>query len=109
MVYALRRSQARAQLACKYWKMKLVAAGITNKVPTQRQWAPPVGVSGHKGLTAEEFRRRCNMWCLEEGKEGPCRMTGTCGDQARVMLWQGPAIVGTDRLARRVAVALTAA
>ena len=29
-------------------------------------------------------------------------MTGTCGDQARVMLWQGPAVVGTDRLARRV-------
>ena len=29
-------------------------------------------------------------------------MTGTCGDQARVMLWQGPAVVGTDRLARQV-------
>ena len=101
MVYALRRSQARAQPAGKYWKMKMVAAGITNKVPMQRQWAPPVGVSGHEGLTTEEFRRRC----LEEGKEGPCRMTGTCGDQARVMLWQGPAVVGTGRLARRVAAA----
>ena len=29
-------------------------------------------------------------------------MTGTCGDQARVMLWQGPAIVSVDRLARCV-------
>ena len=28
-------------------------------------------------------------------------MTGTCGDQAVVMLWQGPATVGTDKLARR--------
>ena len=45
------------------------------------------------------------MWCLEEGKEGPCRTTGTCGNQAKVMLWQGPAVVGTGRLARQVAVA----
>ena len=29
-------------------------------------------------------------------------MIGTCGDQARVMLWQGPAIVSADRLARCV-------
>jgi hypothetical protein len=42
------------------------------------------------------------MWCLEEGKKGPCKMTGTCGDHEVVMMWQGPAIVGTDKLARRV-------
>ena len=39
---------------------------------------------------------------LKEGRKGPSKMTGTCGDQAVVMLWQGPAIVGTEKLARRV-------
>ena len=86
--------------------MKQVASKITREVPMQRQWAPSAEASGHEGLNAEEFRRQCSMplWCLEEGKEGPCRMTGTCGEQdlVRVMLWQGPATVGTDRLARRV-------
>ena len=101
-VYSMKRSQARARLADKYWRMKQVASKITREVPMQRQWAPAAEASGHEGLNAEEFRRQCSMWCLEEGKEGPCRMTGTCGEQARVMLWQGPAVVGTDRLASRV-------
>ena len=103
MTYAMKRSQARACLTYKYWKMKRVAAMITREVPIQQQWAPPAGASGHEGLSAEEFRRRssmCRMWCLEESKTGPCRRTGTCGDQARVMLWQGPAVVSADRLAR---------
>ena len=100
--FSMKRSQARARLAGKYWKMKQVAAKITREVPMQRQWAPVTEARGHDGLNAEEFKRQCSMWCLEEGKEGLCKMTGTCGEQARVMLWQGPAIVSTDRLARRM-------
>ena len=101
-MYMMKRSQARARLADKYWDMKQVAAKIKLEVPMQRQWAPSVEARGHNGSSAEEFRRQCSMWCLEEGKQGPCKMIGTCGDQARVMLWQGPAIVSVDRLARCV-------
>ena len=102
IVYLRRRSEARARLAEKYWRMTQVAAKITLEVSRQRHWVPTAEAKGHHNQNAEEFRRQCSMWCLEKGKEGPCMMTGTCGDQARVMLWQGPAVVGTDRLARQV-------
>ena len=98
----MKRLQARARLAEKYWRMKQIAMKITLEVPMQHQWVPSAEARVHGGLSAEEFTQQCSMWCLEEGKKGPCKMTGTCGDQAVVMLWQGPAIVGTDKLARRV-------
>ena len=102
-MYLMKRSQARARLAEKYWRMKQIRrqdhAGSANAASSGRRLQRQ---RVHSGLSAEEFTQQCSMWCLEEGKKGPCKMTGTCGDQAVVMLWQGPATVGTDKLARRV-------
>ena len=69
----MKRSQARARLAEKYWDMRQVAAKITLEVPRQRQWAPAAEARGTMAPVQRSSGANAACGALRKARRGHAR------------------------------------